>query len=158
MCEFRALRFEKTSLITVESLQKSLFIPKSLYFDKFLAEMTLDECETVDFYDFCIVFSRVVQPYLSKSMIDNIFQVINQSNTITFIFLYAYYKMCSYIFFIFSAWIYLARKNCKNKTTAKSFLRFSLHLKKLKSRGLSKNRGQKCARTENQMVFQRQTS
>ena len=103
MCEFRALRFEKTSLITVESLQKSLFIPKSLYFDKFLAEMTLDECETVDFYDFCIVFSRVVQPYLSKSMIDNIFQVINQSNTITFIFLYAYYKMCSYIFFIFSA-------------------------------------------------------
>jgi len=79
MCEFRALRFEKTSLITVESLQKSLFIPKSLYFDKFLAEMTLDECETVDFYDFCIVFSRVVQPYLSKSMIDNIFQCLNLS-------------------------------------------------------------------------------
>ena len=82
MREFRALRFEKTNLITVDSLQKSLFIPKSLYFDKFLAEMTLDECDTVDFYDFCIVFSRVVQPYLSKTMIDNIFQVINQSNMI----------------------------------------------------------------------------
>jgi len=80
MCEFRSLRCEKLNVITKESLHKKLFLPKSSHYtEEFMMMMTVDESDSVDFYDFCILFSRLVQPFLLQNTIENIFQCLNLS-------------------------------------------------------------------------------
>jgi hypothetical protein len=73
--EFSVLRSTLTNEISLESIQKSLFIPPSKFGNEFFESLEISENKSLNFLQYVLITSKILKCDILCYTVENIFQV-----------------------------------------------------------------------------------